>query len=141
MDEQLTCKYILDFGSYNFPSDLLERDMMVAFEQLNVDGFFSIRHHFENKAISLTGVQFQKENSSQSYHLIMYQNSKKPIKNKLEEGWGDIFKHPVAITDTGKIVFSTNPLNLIRNVENFEDNKIVARALNELENQDNPVLI
>lgn len=139
--EQLTCKYILDFGNYNFPSDLLDRDMMVTFEQLNADGFFSIRHHFENKAISLTGIQFQKERSSQSYHLITYQNSNKLIKNKLEEGWGDIFRHPVAITGLDKIVFSAHPLNLIRNVAFFDGNQAVKSALKKLENQDNPVLI
>ncbi|MEX2513582.1 MAG: 6-bladed beta-propeller [Cyclobacteriaceae bacterium] len=139
--EQLKCKYILDFGSYNFFEDLLERDIMVTFEQLNADGFFSIRHHFENKAISLTGVHFQKENNSQSYHLLMHRNSNKPIKNKLEEGWGDIFKNPVAITDSDKIVFSAHPINLIRNLETIDESKIVSVALKKLENQDNPVLI
>lgn len=139
--EQLTCKYMFDFGSYNFPADLLDRDIMVAFEQLNADGFFSIRHHFENNGISLTGIQFQKERDSQSYHLIMYQNSKNPIKNKLEEGWGDIFKRPVAITDSDKIVFSAHPLNLIRNAGFFDGNQAVKSALKKLENQDNPVLI
>jgi len=138
---QLKCKYILDFGSYNFAEDLLERDIMVTFEQLNADGFFSIRHHFENKAISLTGVHFQRENNSQSYHLLMDRNSNKLIKTKLEEGWGDIFKNPIAITDSDKVVFSAHPRNLIRNAENFDDNKVVARVLNKLENQDNPVLI
>ncbi|WP_162416521.1 hypothetical protein [Cyclobacterium roseum] len=115
--------------------------MMVTFEQLNADGFFSIRHHFENNGISLTGIQFQKERSSQSYHLIMYQNSNKPIKNKLEEGWGDIFKHPGGITGLDKIVFSTHPLNLIRNAAFFDGNQVVKSALKKLENQDNPVLI
>ena len=139
--EQLTCKYMLDFGGYNFPAYLLDRDIMVTFEQLNADGFFSIRHHFENNGISLTGIQFQKESSSQSYHLIMYQNSNKPIKNKLEEGWGDIFKNPVAITDSDKIVFSAHPLNLIRNAAFFDGNQAVKSALKKLENQDNPILI
>ncbi|MCC5939642.1 MAG: 6-bladed beta-propeller [Lunatimonas sp.] len=140
-DEQLKCKFILDFGSYNFSADLLERDIMQTFEQLNADGFFSILHHFENKAISLTGVHFQRANEGQSYHLITYQNSNKPIKNKLEEGWGDIFKYPVATTDSGEIVFSAHPLNLIRNADKFNGNKVVAEALNELENHDNPILV
>lgn len=139
--EQLKCKYILDFGSYNFSEDLLERDIMVTFEQLNADGFFSIRHHFENKAISLTGVHFQREKNSQSFHLLMHRNSNKPIKNKLEEGWGDVFKYPVAITDSNKIVFSAHPLNLIQNAEIFNDSKIVTTILKKIENQDNPVLI
>jgi hypothetical protein len=114
---------------------------MVTFEQLNAAGFFNIRYHFGNRAISLTGVHFQKESDSQSYHLIIDQNSDKPIKNKLEEGWGDIFKHPVAISDSDKIVFSSHPLNLIRHAENFEKNKVLSKALNALENHDNPVLI
>lgn len=62
-------------------------------------------------------------------------------KNILEEGWGDIFRHPVAIAGSDKIVFSAHPLNLIRNAVFFEGNQVVKSALRKLENQDNPVLI
>lgn len=138
---KLKGKYIVDFGSNNFPRDLLDRDIMVAFEELNNNGFFSIIHHFENKDISLTGIIFQKKNSSQSYHMIIPKNLNIVIKNKLEEEWQDIFKNPVAITASNKIVFATAPPTLIRNAEIFKDNELLPIVLKKLENQDNPVLI
>lgn len=134
-------KYELDFKGYNIPAHFWENDMMAAFPELNNNGFFSILNHFENSRISLTGVIFQKDDKTEAYHLIVNKDLNKISKNKLDNNWRDLFKTPVGITETNKLVFSTHPFNLTQNLEMFVENIPLYDDIKKLESQDNPVLV
>lgn len=134
-------KYSFDFGDRNIPKDFFEGDMMITFQKLNENGFFSIANHFESSKIAFTRLVFQKENSGESYHILFNKESQEIVKNKVQDPWRDLFKYPVGITDANLIIFSASPQILSRNADLLNQNASLAIELIGVESHDNPVLI
>ncbi|MCR9016521.1 6-bladed beta-propeller [Aquiflexum gelatinilyticum] len=134
-EEALKTKYIIDFGRNNIQQDFFENDMMVAFEKLNNNGFFSIRNHFESPDLGYTNLVFQKENTSELYQVFFDKRSKEIVKNKLEGPWIELLQYPIGMTGSNLLIFSIPPKVLLQNAE------LLNLQLNSgIEIDDNPVL-
>lgn len=134
-EEALKTKYIIDFGRNNIQQDFFENDMMVAFEKLNNNGFFSIRNHFESPDLGYTNLVFQKENTSELYQVFFDKRSKEIVKNKLEGPWIELLQYPIGMTGSNLLIFSIPPQVLLQNAE------LLNLQLNSgIEIDDNPVL-
>lgn len=132
--DQLKTKYQIDFGRYNISKEFFEQDMMSAFERLSQEGFYNILNHFEGKNFAFTTVVFQKENITQVYQVFFTKDKEEVVKQKLNSPLGDVFRHPVGITDSDLLIFSVSPMLLLKNAELLNSNL-------ELKKEDNPVLI
>jgi hypothetical protein len=134
-EDAFKTKYILDFGNHNTPKEFFENDMMMAFEKLNNNGFYSIRNHFETSDHAFTNLVFQKENTYEQYQIFFDKKSNEIFKNKLDGPWIELLQYPIGITDTNLLIFSIPPQVLLQNVE------ILNLKLNSgIEIDDNPVL-
>ncbi|MCH6200301.1 6-bladed beta-propeller [Aquiflexum sp. LQ15W] len=129
-------KYIIDFGRNNIQQDFFENDMMMAFEKLNDNGFYSIRNHFETTDHAFTNLVFQKENAYEQYQIFFDKKSNEIFKNKLQGPWIELLQYPIGITDTNLLIFSIPPQVLLQNAE------LLNLKLNSgIEIDDNPVLV
>lgn len=135
-EQHVKSKYIIDFGRKNIPENFFDNDLMIAFEKLNIEGFYSIINHFEGSNMALTTLVFQQENNSQLYQIIFNKEKQEIVKNKLEGPWEEILKHPVGITDSDQIIFSVSPQLLLKNAGLLNLN-----ALSGIEDDGNPVLV
>jgi len=134
-EHDVKTKYVIDFGRNNIQKDFFENDMMIAFEKLINNGFYSIRNHFEGKDNAMTKLVFQKENTFESFQLIFDKQSKEIVKNKLQGPWIELLQCPIGITDTNLFIFSISPQALLQNAE------LLNLQLNSgIEIDDNPIL-
>ena len=133
--------YNLNFENYNISKDFWENDMMIGFEKLNNHGFYSILSHFESPSLSLTRIVFQKENTSSSFHMIHYKNLGKIVNYKLYQDWHEVYKRPIGIDSSDNIIFSASPFYLLENQEMLKNNSTINLEINNLNEQNNPVII
>jgi hypothetical protein len=128
-------KYIIDFGRNNIQKDFFENDMMIAFEKLNNNGFYSIRNHFETTDLAFSNLVFQKENTYEQYQIFFDKKPNEIFKNKLQGPWIELLQYPIGITDTNLLIFSISPKVFLQNAE------LLNLKLNPgMEIDDNPVL-
>lgn len=132
--DQLKIKYKIDFGPKNIKKEFFEQDMMIAFERLNLEGFYNVLNHFESKNLALTNLFYQKENLTEQYQILFEKDKQEVVKQKLNGPLGEVLKYPVGITDSDVLIFSASPVFLLKNTELMNSNL-------ELKEEDNPVLI
>lgn len=134
-EHDVISKYTIDFGRKNIPVDFFDKDLMIAFEKVNIEGFYSIRNHFEGSNMAFTNLVFQQENNSQSYQILFNKEKQEIVRNKLEDPWEELLSFPLGITDADQVIFSISPQLLSKNTE------LLHIEVSEIKIDDNPVLV
>jgi uncharacterized protein YodC (DUF2158 family) len=143
--ETLESIFSLDYGEYTIPDAFYEvKNLGEGFKMIQKNGFANIRSYFENRKSAFFEVTVQQNNSETKVHHVLYDRQQEQLYRKILQSKSDRtspFKHPVSVTENGKLVYLSSAYGIIENREKLRKRVMNDEVLQNIDENDNPVVL
>ena len=136
--------YTFDFGEYSIPDAFFEMDRREGLNLIQNKGFASLRCYFGNKAIDVFEVLVIQKNKDAKVFQIIYDRQQNRLYRKKFNMESDNYlpyKQPSSVTRNNELVYLSSAYGIIENRESLKDVVVNDKALEGMEENDNPVVL